>query len=209
MQPHREFGRDLSRLHALIDWSRCVIMGSFALREYLRASGAPPTWLSNDIDIACDVDSHDAFRTEIGRMQDRLKTIDPEAKLKIEQIKLLSKEERNQNSRAIVEGREERFHDSIVATSTLRIPSVTLPVQLIALDTASSNHRGDIVGHLACITDLPAAVSYRIDSAGQRIFHVPEKALSALATCRVSVHDCCPARIAKYTERGFVFYDRI
>lgn len=197
-----------SLIYPAIDWSRCVIAGSYAMHQYQRVAQLRrgPVWFPNDIDVLCDIRNHELFQAEVGRVQQRLTHITGEEPV-VEKMKLLTLKERAQNVHVADSGREERFHASIHATCTIRVPGLPIPMQMVALETAVS---GGLVPHLAEITDLPASVNYRVNNAifcnEMRIFHVPERALDALRTGRVRKDDICPLRVDKYKARGFDFY---
>lgn len=200
---------DIARLiYPAIDWSRCVIAGSYALHQYQRVTQLQrgPVWFPNDIDVICDIRSHEAFQAEVARVQKRLTHITGKTPV-IDRMKLLTPTEREQNVRVAGGGREERFHESIHATCTMRVANLPIPMQMVAMDTGRSK---GLVPHLSEITDLPASVNYRVvgppfDKDG-RIFHVPERALDALRTGRINKGDICPLRVDKYKARGFDFY---
>jgi hypothetical protein len=107
-------------------------------------------------------------------------------------------------------GGEERFHESILATSKVTVPGVPIPVQLVGLDTTSNIlGKATLVEHLSLICDLPAAVSYTARH-GTKIFHVPEDAKTCIASGRVPENKICPfaaARKKKYQERGYTFFE--
>ena len=182
-----------SPLYAAIDWSRSVIAGSHALHQYL---GEHDAWTPNDIDIMCEVKTHadfcrlvDAFKEKVDAPGETRKLLTPEMRA----------EATRENA---ANGREERFHHSILATSTLTVKGINKPVQFVGLEVDAGR---TLLSHLNDTTDLPACVSYTVTEEHRRIFHVPERGLPALRTRRVSCLHTCPARIGKYKQRGFVF----
>jgi len=180
-------------LYARIDWARSLVAGSYALAQYTHA-----TWRPRDIDIMVQCNTHAAFEAEVARFCGASL---PAAR--VDKITLLTDAMRRET---VASGREERFHESIVATATLSVPGVPLPVQLVALDTTSNIYGTlDLLSHLNTITDLPSCVSYTV-RAGQRIFHVPERGLAALRTHWIHVDHTCKARRAKYVARGYEFF---
>lgn len=183
------------RVFQAVDWSRCVIGGSYALRAYTGARD----WQPDDVDIMCAAESHSEFREILDAF---IAKSGPHTELRA--IKLLTEEDRRH---AQVAGREERFHESILGTSTLHVPGVALFVQLVGFQPSTHQHgRGDIVTHLSRITDLPACVSLTARPGEEPIFHVPQRALVPLATRRIPVADICAARKTKYERRGYTFF---
>ncbi len=189
---------DIARpLYQALDWSRTLVGGSYALHQYTRDTA----WQPNDIDILIDCTSHADFQTELAR-------VCAASACTLEKVKLMTPEER---SKAATQrsGPDERFHDSILATSVLRVPGVPLPVQLIGIERTSSNTYGtapDLLTHLNRITDVPACVSYGWRDQ-QRIWHLQDRCVEAITTRRVNAWDICAARKDKYTARGYVFYN--
>jgi hypothetical protein len=196
-----------ARLRLAVDWSQCAVMGSYALHQYMQAAhlhDPKQPWFPNDIDVGCNIATHDAFKLHVKRVVDALAT-NPSTPPVVEKLVLLTDEERSARGiAAAARGDEERFHRSIIATATLRVPGIPVPVQLVGLDTTES--RGDLEAHLDVVTDVPAAVSYRYTHYGSRIFHVPERAVQAIQTRRVPTRTICSSRMAKYAARGFMFY---
>jgi hypothetical protein len=183
-----------NRIHAAIDWSRCVVGGSDALQKYTRA-----LWAPNDKDVMCATANHGEFLALMGAFVEKLQPI-----AVVDKILLLTPEMRAAAS-AGKNGGEERFHESIIATSKITVGDYPVPVQLIGID--SSVHflgRTDIVTHLNRLTDLPACVSYSVKE-GACIFHVPDRGLDALATKTIPATLICAARKKKYEERGYSF----
>ncbi len=45
-------------VYAAIPFDKCVVSGSFALYHYLKATGKPPKWKPNDVDVACKVKTY-------------------------------------------------------------------------------------------------------------------------------------------------------
>lgn len=184
-------------LYPAVDWSRCLVAGSYALQQYTRDK----SWMPGDIDIVCQCDSYaefdqalEAFAANLGPSAAIIKAKHwtPEARAK-----------------EPIEG-EERFHESIIGTSTLKVAGVPLPVQLVGITSAGYHLPGDnhpsILTHMARITDLPAKVTYSVHDQGrQRIFHVPETAIAALMTRRIPRGGTCASRVAKYRARGYTF----
>ncbi len=185
----------MDALHDAIDWSRCVVGGSYALQQYTRS-----TWPVGDIDIVCKCVNQGAFKALVADFE---RHFPADKRPSLIKETLVTAGMRYTNVDPLV--RDERFHNSIVATATFSVPEVPVPVQLVALDP--SIHRlgdTDVVTHLNRITDLPACVSYTVAN-GRRIFHVPERGLEALCTKRVTRELVYAARRAKYAARGYTF----
>jgi hypothetical protein len=189
--------RDVAQpLYAALDWRRTVVAGSYALQHYLRAW----SWSPGDIDVMVQARSHDDFLAELDRVTRAL----PGATL-VKPATLLTDAQRQ----SPMVGREERFHEAILATATLAVPGIPLPMQLVGIELTPNHAQGapeDLLGQLNRITDLPACVTYTVRD-HERIFHVPERGLHALRTGEVPVVHICAARRSKYEARGFVFID--
>lgn len=177
-------------LYGIVDHSRCVFAGSYSLQQYTRAS-----WIPNDIDIPCKIASYEAFQQEIARL-----AIAYGKRVSIEKLEQVTPEMRLTKSAA--NGRDERFHESIMATCTMRFEGIPMPVQFIALD--NSICKDDILAHLNEVADLPASVNYTVKD-GKRIFNVPERCIDALVTRKIPAHLICASRRKKYEERGYEF----
>jgi hypothetical protein len=99
--------------------------------------------------------------------------------------------------------RDEKFHEAIKASAKIHVPDVNIPLQFVWIQGLSS---GMPVEHqLEQVTDIPSCVCYKFVH-GRKFFIVPEKGREALMTRRVQLNDICPARKAKYEERGYEFY---
>jgi hypothetical protein len=198
----------LSRLYQHLDWMHCVVGGSYALKQYMRAK-----WAARDADVMCQVASAKeleemAFRLvhSLNHGGRRIGTAEETEDARVDKFTEITPEMRTAHWKEL--GGEERFHESILATSKLTVPGVPIPVQLVGLNTTSHIlGKATLVEHLNLICDLPAAVSYTARH-GTKIFHVPERAIEPIATRQVPVSKICPfanSRMQKYTERGFTF----
>ena len=182
-------------IYRVLDWTKCVIGGSYALQQYT----GDKTWTPNDIDVPCDIATHEAFTKEVNRLLDAI----PGATTT--KLTLWSPAKRAEASRGKT-GPDEHFHESIVATASLHVPGVPLPVQLVAVNTKSGPWAtAGLVEHLSHITDAPACVSYT--AGGERIFHVPPERVRAIETRRIPAFEICAARMDKYKARGYTFYE--
>lgn len=206
LKPLRGAAADIAYpLYRHIDWSRCAVAGSYALQQYERTTWDYPP---QDIDIPCKVASTAEFEGLVAQFIERTNSLIREAgapKARIEKYTIITPEMRLARLKEL--GGEERFHESIIATSTLHVPEVPLPVQLIAID-ATSHIYGEVslLEHLALICDLPASVSYTA-KAYKKIFHVPERALDPIECKRIPADKICASRRAKYEQRGYSFYE--
>jgi hypothetical protein len=186
----------LSLLYRHLDWTRCVIGGSYALKQYTRAE-----WAAADVDVMCKAQSARELLDMTIALVDSLGE-----DARITKFTEITPEMRTAHWKEL--GGEERFHESILATSKVSVPGVPIPVQLVGFDTTSNIlGKETLVEHLDLVCDLPAAVSYTAKH-GRKIFHVPERAKEPIATRRVPENKICPfaaARKAKYAERGYEF----
>ena len=183
-------------LYPVLDWERSVVFGSYALRLYT----SDTAWEPGDIDVPYRCTSHAEFMAEVTRL------LTATGATLAKSVTLRSDADRHQAAQ-VLDGREERFHMSILATATLRVPGVPWPVQLVGMDP-SGDRLGNtgLVEHLNHIQDLPACVSYTMADDGRtRIWHVPTRAVEALRTRHVRAVDICAARKDKYAKRGYVF----
>ena len=182
-------------LYGTLDWTMCVIGGSYALQQFTQDT----TWSPNDIDIPCALKTHDEFVAEVERLKTAMQGTE------VTKMKLWTPELRAQHGRDNP-GPDEKFHRSIIATAVLAVPGIALPVQLVGVDiTTGPRFSAGLLEHLAQITDSPARVSYTEN--GPRIYHVPMGDLEPIMSRRIPSWKICPARKAKYTARGYTFYD--
>lgn len=187
-----------------IDWTRCAVGGSYALQQYTRDPwpARPPS----DIDIHCQVEDAEELRAiakALVASSNRDNWVDEPA-ARITKFTEITREMRIAQYEEL--GGEERFHESILATAKVQMQRVPLPVQLVGMDTDSMPlGKAPLLEHLALICDLPASVAFTVNK-GQKIFHVPERALKPLRTKCVHVNNICAARRAKYEARGYAFY---
>ncbi len=195
-QPLHETADIAKPLYAALDWNRSYVGGSYALQQYTRNW----QWSPGDIDVTVQCRSHEDFVNQVQRVVAAL-----HKDTRIEKLTLYTDEMR----RTPVSGREERFHEAIAATCTLRVPAIPIPVQLVGIELVSSNAQGmpvDLLAQLNRITDLPACVTYTVRD-HERIFQVPERCIEALTTRRVRAWDVCASRRAKYAARGYTFVE--
>jgi hypothetical protein len=172
-----------------LNWNKSVVAGSYALQQF-----TGDQWNPNDIDIVVNCKDKNEFKEEvnnfIGELHERTLiakvikfNLDPHADP-------LSSDRQNR--------RDERFHESIVATCTLDVQTVPKPVQLVGINPVNRT----LLAHLRDITDVPACVNYTVED-GRRIFHVGEKCAEALFTRKMSGLAICESRKQKYKERGY------
>ncbi len=191
-----------SVLYRAIDWTKCVIGGSYALKLYSNAK-----WPVGDIDIMCDVQSAAellALAHGLTHSMDQRVLKERPSKVSLDKFTVLTPEMRKEAQKT--NGGEERFHESILGTCTLTVPGVPMPVQMVGIDTTSHIYgKLALVDHLDYITDLPAAVQYTV-AQDRPLFHVPQRAVDAIASKRIPIATICASRKAKYEARGYEFY---
>lgn len=167
-------------VYEAIDWTRCAIGGSYALQQYTAAT----TWQPHDIDLACACNTHKEFVTLRDTLLARLGGTELSA------------------------GAEEEFHETIVATSTMAVPGLALPLQLVGITTKRTPSLPEEPLHerLARIADLPACVTYT-NHGRLRIFHVPDWGREAVHKRVIQGYPTSASRKEKYMARGFKFYE--
>lgn len=197
----REMGREqVHIIYRAIDWNKCVIGGSGALRQFTNAS-----WNEADTDIFAEVASASELRTLVDAFMDTMNLRVETPHVVIEKFVELTPDMRR-DALQKNGGNNERFHESILATCTLQVPGLAMPVQFVGINTMSHSYgKLSLLDHLNLITDLPAAVQYTAKN-GTPLYHVPERALEALRTKRIPSANICASRKTKYEERGYDFY---
>lgn len=184
-------------LYSAMDWSRCLVAGSYALQQYTQAT----TWQPNDIDVACSCDSHAEFLQLLNQFTAKLA---PRAAV-VTKIKLRTQTERDASVRNTT-GREERYHGSILASAVVQVDHVTLPVNIVGFTPSTPTFgRLPLVDHLGHINDQPASVTYTVSPHGVRLFHLWPGVQDMLDTHQVPAFEICAARRAKYEKRGYEF----
>lgn len=176
-----------------IDWTRSVIGGSYALCAFMGAD-----WQPHDVDVMCQVASHADFDALVAQFRERALPLSSEV---VKHVRM-DDATRAAAARDTTSGLDERFHESILGTVTLRFDGLPVPVQLVGMCVRPPM---TLLEHLNETTDLPACVAYTQWPGGPRIFHVPERGLEALRTRTVHRADSCAARMDKYKKRGFTF----
>lgn len=169
-------------LYRMIDWSKCVIAGSYALWQYDRPSA--PDWQPADIDVVCEAATTKAFDEHVERLR------------KAAGVDTLVKT-------AEYGGGKPPWTMSTVTTATMRVRGIPLPVQLVGVRVP---HGGTLLHHLAQTTDLPASVYYTVPGQN-KMFHLSEACAAAIRTRRVPRAGVSAARRAKYEARGYAFVD--
>ena len=97
---------------------------------------------------------------------------------------------------------QENFHRDLVKTVTVDFPFMKVPVQFVGIKCEAGLTLRD---KLTQITDVPSSVTFSCDAQGKRIYQIPEKIVEPLFTRKVSYEEICPARVKKYSERGYTF----
>lgn len=197
--PEKKFyGNDIITytVYKSLDWGISTIGGSYALQQF-----TGDTWEANDVDIFIQCRNPEVFELEVGKFMHRLSN--DEYSPSSAQI---TKKNLDPHGTPIspdrINGRDERFNESIIATCTLEVKDVPKPVQFVGINTGARS----LLAHLHDITDVPACVNYTVDD-GRRIFHVGEKCRQALFTRQLSGLDICRSRKDKYKERGYDITD--
>jgi len=204
---------DVARpLYRAIDWSRCIIGGSYALQQYL----GDTHWQPNDIDIPCAVDSHEDFvkLIETYRVKQEL---EPGTKVTLNSMIVSTNAGRGGSSSS------EGFDPSVTSTANLTMVKdgvqFPLPIQFVGvkdprypwwfrlfhLFSKEPSQRDKLVEHYSRIADMPACVAYVATPA--RTWFVPDFAKSALKTRTIRKHTISADRREKYAARGFTFVE--
>ena len=137
-------------------------------------------WKSKDIDVFVSKCDDDAFKKYI---EDFMRKTDA----KITHADTYSTEFFNLNIRQVY---------------TFKVPEMTVPIQFIHM---VSKEKENIVSTYSRTVDLPSAVCYTIEN-GEKIYHIPERALSSIFTRNVNLSDCgTHDRHKKYKSRGYYF----
>lgn len=182
----------LKDLYPDFDWDRSVIGGSYALNILT----GDCSWTPNDVDILIAADSVEDFQARVQAFV----ACDP-TKRQVEKFSDFSKGHPNDDPEAL--RRDEKFHEAIRASAKVRASGIDQVLQFVYIDANPPTVTG-LRAVLDEITDIPACVNYQV-LYGRKQFYVPEKGLAALFTKKVKQSDVCPARLAKYQERGYTF----
>lgn len=157
-----------------MDRRRCAMVGSTALQRFMHAD-----WEPSDFDIACKCDSYAEWRMLVDNY--------------LRNIRITGK------AASTFSGVSEPLV-SIMETANIKIEGIAKPVQIIGL-MSTFETLPDII---ARTTDMPACVSYTLHAkTGERIFHLSERCLEAIATKKLAPGSISAARAPKYRARGF------
>lgn len=187
-----------SDIYKLIDFEKCVIGGSYALHQFTK----PTNWYPNDIDIMYGSTTSDL--REFSKMVNKfVKQSKSQISVKIRNRKELIKAKQDEGEHT------EGFDHRIIGTVTLKVPNVKFKVQFICIDLNGDNYNNKksttLQDVLNDITDLPSCVNYTW-SEGNKIFHVPEKAIDSLLHDKPIIYSqICSTRLNKYSKRGYKF----
>lgn len=173
-------------IHHAIDWSKCVGVGSYPLQQYMNAS-----WIPDDIDFACKANTPEEFNKIVEKFAQEAgqKGFVQKWAIKPDGLEIKGSEDYCRD----------RLGDYFVASCNIKIDGVKQPIQFIGLKAEPNDDLPSIINKVA---DLPACISYSMSN-GNRIFHVPYRAINVLRTMRVSARDIAFARQEKYRKRGF------
>ena len=197
--PKRKYDIITDEFYKAIDFSRCRIGGSYALKMLTEAE-----WEPGDIDIYVDCTGPpDKSRTESTSYEiftDRVKAFIKKAPGVVigERFKTfmeLCDEHENDDMTT------ERFSTAIVGTVTLKYPGINKKIQFIGIHYATDYFKGfdEFLGHLC---DVPACVVYTF-SDGMMTFHKPKK--YAERDTVINASWICQKRRKKYEGRGYKF----
>jgi hypothetical protein len=157
-----------------MDRRRCAMVGSTALQRFMRAE-----WEPSDFDIACKCDSYAEWRMLVENY--------------LRNVRVTGK------AASTFLGVNEPLLD-IVETVNIKIEGIAKPVQIVGI-MSTAESLPDLITRT---TDKPACVSYTLHaSTGERIFHLSESCLEAIATKKLAPGSISAARAPKYRARGF------
>lgn len=193
------------KIYDALDWTKNVIGGSYALKQFIGAS-----WKPNDVDIFGMYENKDEFNDECKKFQD---------KAELELIKEVWNEQSLQKQQELQKKHEnelpeqdftEDFDSSILGTKTYKSKECEEKIQMVGISKEYIEkvrpERKTITDVLEQITDIPACVQYKIEN-GKKVFIVPEKGLGVLFTGMTENKNICSKRKRKYEGRGFQFFD--
>ena len=196
-QEKKFYGNDIIpySVYQSLDWAITTIGGSYALQQF-----TGDTWEANDIDNFLQCRNVDVFKLEVEKFIHRLSNpsdsfVKP---LKVRVVRMNLDPHGTPLTPDKINGKDERFNESIIATCTLEVEDIPKPIQFVGINTGNRS----LLAHLHDITDIPACVNYTYDD-GRRIFHVGEKCIQTLFTRQLSGLEICRSRANKYKERGY------
>lgn len=220
-------------VYKAIDWNRCLIGGSYALKQYLPDGDILAQWIPSDVDIFGIYDDHNEFDRECLIFQQKanlelLKEVYndaeildcPELREKIKSsmvIKTSNGNNNNQvnnnnvnNNQANSDDRfVEDFDHAIIGTKTYIKKGFDQKIQMVGFNKGrirrEKKNANSLLELLEEITDVPACVSYTMKD-GKQMFYLPNRATIALQTGAVYYNQICSKRIEKYRNRGFYFF---
>jgi len=200
-------------LYKHLDWTKSVIGGSYALKQFTGDNG----WEPNDIDILTAHNSKDEFDQYCNDVESNSK------------LNFVKSTQRDGNDRVVsfdktgnkIEdkhidefGDHEMFHDLIKESKTYNWNNYK--VQMVYIKPQEGRSLQSV---LAETTDSPSCVSFHIERyhpkticgidssqlVEEKIFHVPSKGLQLLMTGQGISSDICKSRKRKYEDRGYKY----
>ena len=182
-----------SSFYKNLDWHNTVIGGSYALHQFT----GDTEWQPDDVDVFVATDDLEDFRSKVQVFAEK-------SNGSIVKFNDFSDPDFQAEYDRTGNRRDEKFHELVLASTTLDVPDCDRKIQFIYLYSDSGRSPESI---LVETTDLPSCVCYKVDPwTQQKIFFVPEKGREALFTRKVPLEEVCKSRFEKYSKRGFDFY---
>lgn len=173
-----------------IDWTRCAIGGSFALKQFEDAD-----WEPNDVDVFVAVSLDKTIGVE--QFKEVVDKYVVETQSEITRKFRSTKEAREQH---LVNGgglSTEDFHDSILGTIEVKTEGLSKTIQFVAFRT------NELFGwhhELISIMDAPPCILYTVNRRMEKCFIVGEEYLEFK---RNGMQNICEGRRKQYEERGY------
>lgn len=204
-------------IYLAIDWERCLIGGSYALKQYLNKNSYLAQWEPSDVDIFGVYKNFEEFNAECKKFQEKAglelikEVYNDVEKITVHitgpQVELNnnnnSSENKNSNDDFV-----EDFDYAIIGTKTYVKKDFAQKIQMVGFNAerVEKERPGtqSLLELLDKITDLPACICYTV-SDDQKIFYVPLRAIEPLKTGMINYSAICSKRIDKYAKRGFQF----
>jgi len=200
-------------LYQHIDWSKSVIGGSYALKQFTGDVG----WDPNDIDILTAHQSKEEFETYCNNIANNAnlnfeKTTRREGNDRVVSFDQHGNKIRDQHVSEF--GDHEIFHELIKESKTYNWNNKK--IQIVHIQPPQGRSLQSV---LAETTDCPSCVSFHVENYHPRticgydsgetistkVFHVPEKGRQLLFTGTGDSSNICPSRKEKYEQRGYVY----
>jgi predicted nucleotidyltransferase len=189
---NKQFSFD--KYYNIFDWKKTVVGGSYALKDFTKAN-----WKNNDIDVFVMYDSFDEFTTDTERISKELKGTITNQNPEYFNGLLGGSYTINTNNTNIqiiyIKNKALNESDNRIVKRMNRKPNESeyIPVEELA--------KGGPISILQEITDTPSV--YFSYTNGKKIYHIPEKSLTAIETGVINENDIDPNRAQKYINRGY------